>query len=58
VKIKFFVSSGERFVIDAPNDAAAKCLALPPSADRFEFWRRMTGDSRIIGHAMVWSIAE
>lgn len=57
MKIKFFVSNGESFECDAPFGSDKDCYALPKDADRFEFWRRKTGDERIRGHAMVWEVA-
>jgi hypothetical protein len=55
MRIRFFVSSGEQFELTAPDGSDAECKRLPREADRFAFWRRKTGDSRIRGHVMVWS---
>jgi hypothetical protein len=56
MKIRFFISSGESFVRDAPDGSDFECLALPKDADRFAFWRKKTGDKRISGHALVWEV--
>lgn len=56
--IAFFVSSGDRFIADAPEGSDLECYALPKDADRFAFWRRKTGDDRIKGHAMVWQVID
>jgi len=56
MKIRFFVSSGEKFIADVPDGADRECLALPKDADRFAFWRKKTCDQRIAGHAIVWEI--
>lgn len=58
MRVRIFVSSGQTFDLDAPDGSDRKCSALPKDADRFEFWRGVTVDSRIVGHAMVWSVIE
>jgi hypothetical protein len=56
MNIKFFVSSGESFTCKVPNGADKACLVLPKEASRFDYWRKVTGDKRLIGHAMVWEV--
>lgn len=34
------------------------CLRQPRTFDRFAYWRKVTGDPRIVGHVMIWSIID
>lgn len=45
-------------VHSVPASAVAQCRALPSSADRFAFWRKVTGNDAITGHAMAWTVAD
>ena len=55
--VRFWLTRG-RDVVDftacVSDDAIAACYRLPRDADRIGFWRGVTGDSRLEGHAMVW----
>lgn len=57
MQARIFVSSGECFTVNVPDGTDRECLALPKHADRFAFWRRKSGDKRIVGHTLVWEIA-
>jgi hypothetical protein len=56
--VRIFVSDGETFDYEVADVAVSDCYALPSQADRFEFWRAVTGDDRIQGHAMVWQVIQ
>jgi hypothetical protein len=51
-----FWMGGSRFVRHLVSQEAVRaCYALPKTADRFEYWRAVTGDASIKGHVLVWS---
>jgi hypothetical protein len=56
MKVRIGISSGETFEHDVPAEAVAHCLGMDRSLCRFEFWRKVTGNDRILGHAMVWEV--
>jgi hypothetical protein len=56
MKVRIGISSGETFEHDVPTEVVAQCLGMDKSLCRFEFWRKVTGNDRIRGHAMVWDV--
>lgn len=40
------------------QDDLDACYALPKAADKFAYWRKVTGDQSIVGPILVWSTVE
>jgi hypothetical protein len=54
--VEFWLGGGETIRHHQVDEAAiARCYALPKTADRFAYWRQVTGDQLIAGRVLVWS---
>lgn len=51
-----FWMGGERVVWHSVSEESiSACYALPKTADRFAYWRGVTGDQSIASHVLVWT---
>lgn len=55
--VEFWVGGDRLYTKGVPDEAVEECYRLPKSADRFAYWRGVTGDPRIEGHVLVWTPA-
>ena len=53
--VEFWLGGAETLRHEVDQAAVDACYALPKSADRFAYWRGVTGDRRITGRVLVWS---
>lgn len=54
-RIEIWIGGKGVRIYDVPDGSIEACLAGAKELDRFEYWRRVTGDETIKGNAMIWS---
>ena len=58
VTVKFWVGGVPRMRHKVTQEQVDACYALPKTADRWDYWRRITGDKSIVGPILIWHIVE
>jgi hypothetical protein len=56
--VEFWMGGSNRVFHLVSEEDIDACSKLPKHADRFEYWRKVTGDPAICGHVLVWCPVE
>ena len=56
--VEFWMGGYRRVVHSVHVEDIERCYMLGKTADRFAFWREVTGDNSIVGPVLIWAPAE
>ena len=56
--VEFWMGGYRRVVHSVHVEDIERCYMLGKTADRFAFWREVTGDNSIVGPVLIWAPVE